>query len=65
MKAVVFDGPHKVSVQDRPIPKRETPPIPYPMSSWHSLSPRQETYSSLPPVVPLSTTLNPTQMDMR
>lgn len=26
MKAVVFDGPHKVSVQDRPIPKRETPP---------------------------------------
>lgn len=24
MKAVVFDGPHKVSVQDRPVPKRES-----------------------------------------
>lgn len=23
MKAVIFDGPHKVSVQDRPVPKRE------------------------------------------
>lgn len=21
MKAVVFDGPHKISVQDRPVPK--------------------------------------------
>lgn len=26
MKAVVFDGPHKVSVQDRPVPKREFHP---------------------------------------
>jgi hypothetical protein len=26
MKAVVFDGPHKVSVQDRPVPKRESHP---------------------------------------
>lgn len=24
MKAVIFDGPHKVSVQDRPVPKRES-----------------------------------------
>lgn len=24
MKAVVFDGPHKVSIQDRPVPKRES-----------------------------------------
>lgn len=23
MKAVVFDGPHKVSIQDRPVPKCE------------------------------------------
>lgn len=23
MKAVVFDGPHKVSVQDRPVPQRK------------------------------------------
>lgn len=26
MKAVVFDGPHKVSIQDRPVPKRESDP---------------------------------------
>jgi len=63
MKAVVFDGPHKVSVQDRPIPKRETShplptsPEPNPMSSTPLPPPRQETAASRP----LSTTLIPTQ----
>jgi hypothetical protein len=26
MKAVVFDGPYKISVQDRPVPQRMHPP---------------------------------------